>query len=354
MIFFVAPAEDSFEMSEFLQIRGRPFADYIKPLSYEEITFRRELPIGTYIFAATDQISRTQREITALCWRELARASSQITLLNHPEQVLCRYELLEACFQLKRNSFRVFRATDLARCRKFPVFLRLEREHTGSLSGLLYSMRGLVRALAKALAEGHRLRDLMIVEYCDTADSAGVFQKYSAFIVGKTIVPNSIVQSENWVTKWAARCADPELVQQEVEYVEKNPHADWLRETFAIAKVGYGRIDYGFKDSKPQVWEINTNPTITRRIWETDPVQERLRQVRAPVRERFLRRFDDAFAAVNSSAEPARTIQLEISESQLKKLEAEKRLRSRIRKRGTAVSRATHSFFELLHRLRVR
>lgn len=354
MIFFVAPEDDSFEMREFLEIRGHPYADRIRPLTYEEITIRRELPLGTYIFAAIDQISSAQREITALCWQELSRASSEIKLINHPHRVLCRYELLETCFQQRRHSFQVFRASDFARCGGFPVFLRLEREHTGSLSGLLYSRQALLRALAKALLKGYRLCDMMIVEYCDTADSSGVFQKYSAFIVGGTIVPHSIVHSSNWVTKWAARSADPDLVRQELEYIENNPHADWLRETFAIANIGYGRIDYGVKDSVPHVWEINTNPTIIRRIWDTDPVREQQRQLRAPVRERFFRRFMDAFIAVDSPVDPAQTIHLEFSGSQLQKLDAERRLRLRVRKRSVVFSRATDLLSRLSHRLRLR
>jgi hypothetical protein len=354
VIFVVSPEDDSFEIREFLQVQGHPFVDRIRPLTYEEIMARKELPLGSYIFTAIDQLSPTEREITALCWQALSNASSQITLINHPQQVLSRSELLETCFQLKRNSFRVFRATQFASCTRFPVFLRLERQHLGSLSGLLYSKRALLRALAKVLAQGYRLRDTIIVEYCDTADSAGFFQKYSAFIVGDIIVPNSIVHSDDWVTKWAVRSAEPELVRQEVEYVETNPHADWLRQTFSIAKIGYGRIDYGIKDSVPQVWEINTNPTITRRIWDTDPVREQARRVRAAVRDRFLRGFEEAFAAIDTPLDPAQTIPIDISKSYLRKLQAEKRLRLRVAKRRASVSRATRSVSALLRRLHLR
>jgi hypothetical protein len=341
-------------MREFLQIQGRPFRDLIRVKTYEEIASQRILPLGTYIFAAMDQISPAESEITALCWSELSRASSEIKLINHPHDVLCRYELLDTCYRLKRNSFRVFRASDFMRCDKFPVFLRLEREHTGSLSRLLYSRRELHRALAKALMEGYRPRDLLIVEYLDTADSTGAFRKYSAFIVDRAIVPNSIVHSTNWITKWAARADDADLVRQEVDYVENNPHAEWLRETFAIAKIGYGRIDYCVKDSVPQVWEINTNPTIARRLTDTDPIHEQQRKLRAPVRERFLRRFLDAFIAVDTNAEPTQTIPLPISAAHLKKLQVEKKSRLRLRKRRFAVSRTTHFLLEALHRLRVR
>lgn len=63
-------------------------------------------------------------------------------------------------------------------CQKFPVFLRPESEHTGSLTRILYTRRDLVEELARALMRGYRLRDVIIVEYCDTADASGIFRLY--------------------------------------------------------------------------------------------------------------------------------------------------------------------------------
>ena len=68
--------------------------------------------------------------------------------------------------------------------------------------------RQLTRALLRALASGHRLRDLLVVEYCDTADSAGVFRQYCAAIVGDRILPQVLVHNHNWVTKWDGRLVD--------------------------------------------------------------------------------------------------------------------------------------------------
>jgi hypothetical protein len=33
---------------------------------------------------------------------------------------------------------------------------------------------------------------------------------------------------------------------------------------FDLARIEYGRIDYGMLNGRPQLWEINTNPTIWR------------------------------------------------------------------------------------------
>ena len=62
------------------------------------------------------------------------------------------------------------------------------------------------------------------------------------------------------ITKSHGRVIDAATAREEIEYLQSNPHAKWLRESLASAKISYGRIDYGLRDSKPQVWEINTNP----------------------------------------------------------------------------------------------
>ena len=264
MIFVILPADDAWTMEAYLQREGKPLSSRIRVLTYDAIVALRELSLGTYVFAAIDRLTPTEVEMGVQCWQELSTASSEIKLFNHPARVLTRYELLRACFALGRNTFRARRVSEFWRGHRFPVFIRPEREHTGSLTPLLYNRRQLLEALANALLRGYRLRDLIIVEYCDTADSAGIFRQYCASIVGHTIMPRSLVHNRNWITKWEGRLVDAGKAKEEREYVEGNPHADWLRQTFQLTNIGYGRIDYGMKDGVPQVWEINTNPTIVR------------------------------------------------------------------------------------------
>src|SRR5262245_50077193 len=184
MIFFVAPADDAWEMQEYLDQYGASLRRRLRIVTYEDIAAGAALGLGTYVFSALDQLCPTEREIAARCWEALARASPGARLINHPTRALLRYELLAACAALGRNGYRAHRATALPVRLAFPVFVRPEREHTGSLSGLLRDRRQLARAIAKALAWGYRLRDLLVVEYCDTADAAGVFRLYCAAIVG--------------------------------------------------------------------------------------------------------------------------------------------------------------------------
>ena len=227
----------------------------------------------------------------------------------------------------------------------------MESEHTGSLSELIYDRRQLVKAIGNAVVNGYRARDMIIVEYCDTADSSGVFRKYSSYIVGNAIIPNSIVHSSNWVTKWNAKVSDPDALREELDYAETNPHQDFLREIFATAKIRFGRIDYGMKDSVPQIWEINTNPTISRRLGNDDPARAEMRKIRAPVRQLFFPRLQNALAALDCSEHGGRSIVVKISPREVRRVEAEKLARQQLRAQRDLYSQRGSRSVRLLRRL---
>ena len=351
MIFFVAPAGETWEIEDYLQTLGKALLGRASILNWDQIVNQKELHLGSYVFLAIDQMSPTEKEIATQCWDRLSQAQAGITLINHPSQVLLRYELLTACFEKGANAFRVRRAYDFLRCQEFPVFLRREHDHNGSLSGLLYTRQELARAIAKSLYMGYRLRDLIIVQYCDTMDGAGMFRKYSAFIVGGRILPHTLMHSHHWITKSHGRVIDASTAREELDYVKNNPHTQWLQEAFALAKIRYGRIDYGLRDGAPQVWEINTNPTIIRTA-AAGPLPEEQRRLRDPVREAFFPSFLDAWEAIDSAADASRTVPIEVSPRQQRKLEAEKRVRQRVQAGNTITSRCMGLLLRPIRRLR--
>jgi hypothetical protein len=336
-------------MEAYLQQDGRVLSERVRILTYDAIAAQQRLSLGTYVFAAVDQLTPTEVQIGVRCWQELSSARADIKLFNHPARVLLRRKLLETCFALGRNTFRVRGASEFWRGHRFPVFIRPEREHTGSLTPVLHNRRQLMRALAKAVLWGFRLRDLMIVEYCHTADSSGVFREYCANIVGSTIIPRSLIHNRNWITKWGGRIVNAETAREERDYVEGNPHAGWLRETFRLANIDYGRIDYGLKDGAPQVWEINTNPTIARRPGRSSTARVEERNLLAPAREAFRRQFQAAWERLDSELDPGRTVRIDISPRQIRRLRAESRLRSRLQARRTVISRVAYPPIRQIH-----
>jgi len=354
MIVFVTPAADRWGIDEYLQQHGGSLAERMVILTYEEIVARRELPLGTYVFAGIDQLTPTETEIAAQCWKALSSASPEIRLINHPARALRRYQLLRACFERQRNAFRVRRATEWHRRQRFPVFVRAEGEHTGSLSPVLHNHRELVQALATSLVQGYRLRDLLIVEYCHTADDDGIFRLYSAAIVGETIVPKALVHNRNWITKWEGRLLDARLAGEQLAYLENHPHEHWLRETFALARIGYGLINYGVKDGVPQVWEINTNPTLVRRTGAPSVMAADQWALVAPAQARFIHQFQCALEQLDSAVDPDRRVRIAVSPSELRRLGREKRLRRRLRARRTAIAQLAAAPLWLARRLRRR
>ena len=105
------------------------------------------------------------------------------------------------------------------------------------------------------------------------------------------------------MVKWDWRIFDRERADEESRYCETNPHEAWIREIFRLARIDYGRIDYGMLDGKPQVWEINTNPTIGRgpnRDRVRPPEAIEYRAMIAPARATFYERFVEAWAAVDT------------------------------------------------------
>lgn len=102
----------------------------------------------------------------------------------------------------------------------------------------------------------------MVVEKMDVRGDDGLHRKYAALKIGDELVPRHLLFSEDWVTKFPGVVTTEELAKEERAFLEEFPHADAVNEVFRMAGIDYGRIDYGFKDGRMQVWEINTNPLI--------------------------------------------------------------------------------------------
>jgi hypothetical protein len=351
MIFFVAPAEEIWTIAEYREQSGEDRARRLATLTYDDIARRGRLSLGTYIFGAIDRLTPTEREVATRCGDALDRVTPPLRVLNRPGDVLLRYELLRRCFERRRNAFRAYRPWELHRCRRFPVFVRPEREHLGSLSPFLRDRRQVVAALAVAVLRGFRLRDLLIVEYCDTADPAGVFRAYSAVAVGEQIVPKALIHNRKWVTKWDGRLIDEEKAREQLEYLEGDPHAAWLRETFSLARISFGRIDYGVKDCRPQVWEINTNPTLVRRTGAPSTMTAEQWRLLGPGQEGAVGRLGDAFDAIDTDADPSRTVPIEVSRAQIRRLAIESRQRQRLLARDTAIARVARVPIRVVRRL---
>jgi hypothetical protein len=298
VIHFVVPGTQDFSIREYLASWGEGLADRMRVVSYSDLPRLTTVARGTWVFAAIDQLGDGMRDLTHELHRALSARGSRI--LNDPHRTLVRYPLLRALHERGVNDFRAVRADDPPGDLRYPVFLRDERSHGGPLSPLLGSAAEVRREIGRALLDGKRMRDLILIEYCDTADADGYYRKYSAFAVGAAVIPRSVAYGHSWMLKHHGSEYSRAMVEAERDYVLGNPHQRELTDIFVAAGVEYGRIDYAVQDGALRVWEINLNPTIGR---GTRPPSGRIPAEFEPVRREtkdcFYRRFRAAWEAVD-------------------------------------------------------
>ena len=261
MIFYLVTKEANYTMDEYMKSWGPSPGSRMQIIFYEDLLRYRMFNPGTYIFSDLERLSPPRLKVACQLWKTLYEAGSRVRLLNDPSRVLCRYDLLQKLFDDGKNFFKAVRATESFDSLHYPVFVREENQHNGNLTAHIYNRSELVREVQSLRLQGYRGRNLLIVEFCDTSDSAGVFRKYSAFNVGGEILPRHVLFSQNWNVK-KPELMDPHLEQEQQEYLRTNPHESWLTQIFKLSGIEYGRIDYSLVGDKPQVWEINTNPTV--------------------------------------------------------------------------------------------
>ena len=302
MIYFITTGAHSYTIERHLQAWGRELVGRVQPVSYQRLFSATNFPRGIYLFTDIERLGKRIASRAAEIYRRLRFEGSIV--LNDPSKVCRRIELLHTLHETGVNKFRCYRADDPLGEVRFPVFLRCANDHRGNRTGLITGQAELQAAIAHQsrtqflFRDEHgkfrvfrwgpsRRRELLITEFCDTSDTHGVFRKYSAFALAGRIVPRHLFFGTQWMLKGPDLIAE-DYVAEEWKYVRGNPHAAELRDIFSLARIDYGRIDYGLHQGNIQVWEINTNPMITH------PADARVAE-RVPVQEEFSHRLSIAF-----------------------------------------------------------
>jgi hypothetical protein len=265
-------------------------------LLYDDFPQYPALAGGTYIFTDLERLTNAQLALICDFAERLTVHFPSARIINHPQHALRRLDLLEAIHGAGINSFRAYPAVRIPEHIHFPVFLRFAREHTGPCTQLLPDRTALMFALMRLAATGVRLDELLAVEYCDTRPADGWFRKYAAFCFGGRIIPARISFSNFWVVKTGFAQSD-DLREEEDHYLQANPHEEWIRRIFDLAKIQYGRADYSMLGGKPQVWEINTNPTLLmpRDYYEKEAPEQ------IPLRKELAKTIGDCFNALDTA-----------------------------------------------------
>jgi hypothetical protein len=258
VIVFVTAAGHEFTHRKVLAHRDAPPSQRI---SYARLLRATRIPRATYIFTDFDRLSPRELQFAGELYQRVKAAGWPV--LNDPARIRQRYAMLRRLEAEGINRFGAYRLESGERPQRYPAFLRNECDHFGPLTDLVHDEAELLAAADRLIAAGHPERNLIAVEYASEPIGPDLFRRLGAFRIGERIVPTVSAHEARWTakrgTKGIARQADYDA---ENAYVRTNPHAALIMRAFEIARIDYGRADFGIVEGEVQIYEINTNPSI--------------------------------------------------------------------------------------------
>lgn len=230
--------------------------------TYDWFLAQKKLPKATYILSDFERLHPWYLERLGKHYDWLTERGCRV--LNDPRKFLPRPALLRKLQAEGVNSFGCWVPSLGERPDVFPCFLRTIASHRGPASDLLHTAEEAAAALAQAMADGRVLSDLMFIEYrAEPTGDNNVFRKYSAYSVGQPIIAGLIVND----SKWSAKQGEPGSASAaeyaaELARAKKFPDVELARRVFDLSGTEFGRIDYAFVAGRPEIYEVNTNPSI--------------------------------------------------------------------------------------------
>ncbi|HJP67631.1 MAG TPA: hypothetical protein VJ846_01920 [Sphingomicrobium sp.] len=267
-------------------------------ITYDQVLKRQTPHQATHIFTDLDRLPAWRVHEAAMLYRDLERR--QLSALNDPSRFLGRFGLLRALFRAGFNDFNAYRLDELERPARWPVFLRLEGNHSAPVSDLIRNEEDLELAIQHAIEGGAPRSALLIIEFAAEPAAPGIFRKLSVFRVGARLIGYTCVHDDNWLVKYGkSGIATDELYEEEYSFVAHNPFAPLMSRAFDVAGLDYGRVDFGLVGGKPQVYEINSNPDLDLR---PKPAANRRRNESIAL---FRERYIDAMNAIDVARRPS-------------------------------------------------
>lgn len=234
-------------------------------ITYEDLFSDKVIPRGVFVFTDFDRLDDEGLAAAANVYRRLKADPLNYRVLNDPEKVLKRYELLRTLYKKRLNPFNVYLTNELVKIRSFPVFVRHQSGHDWPVTSLIADRYELKQSLKKLSEEGVDDSSLMIVEFCAKPVQENVYQKLSAYRVSDKVFQGESVHEDNWCVKYGKMgISGDDLYQKELDMFLNKSYLDDISAIFNTANIEYGRMDYGLVDGEVVVFEINTNPMMSK------------------------------------------------------------------------------------------
>jgi hypothetical protein len=262
MILLVCADGETEPMGRF--IRGMPgLSASIRVVTYRTLFASRSVPVAHYIFTDHDRLSPEDLERAAALASAITTAARDAQVLNHPLEVLERYAFVRALYTQGLGGFDMVRL-DEPRLPRFPAFIRREAGTGRAETPVLRNGTEFTAALADLGARGLAKKGRVAVEFVDTRSADGRYRKYGVLRIGDRFVAQHLFVADEWCVKGQVARFAADAAAEELAFVQSALLEPELRRVFDVARIQYGRLDYGLRNGRLLPFEINTNPSLPR------------------------------------------------------------------------------------------
>ena len=233
--------------------------------SYDWLMRQSSVTASACVFTDFDRLRHFELAFASRMYRQIRAAG--IRVLNDPAGACQRQELLHRLHASGHNRFQAYPATLDPRPSRFPVFFKCVAGHSQEITDLVPDQDALDRTIARLRADGVPLTYMLVIEFANREHRSGIYRRHTIYRIGDRMVPANPVTERGPFVKYGDATLATEADRAEaISEIDTNPYGETMRGVFEIAGIEYGRADFGFDGGKPAVYEINTNPTIGRRI----------------------------------------------------------------------------------------
>ena len=259
MILFVTTSRHRYTLKQI--VPGKLGRGTGRVVSYDWLFAQSSIRASAVVFTDFDRLRHYELTAAAGIYRQLRNQG--IRVLNDPAKARQRFDLLHCLAEAGINGFRAYKAAIRPKPKRFPVFVKCESNHVQDFPSLIPDQESLDRSLGEIEDAGTSLRDLLVIEFANTPVREGVYLRKTIYRIGDRVLSgNPVLENGPFVKYGTLGLAVDDDFEQLATWMRNNPELEALRQVFELARIDYGRADYGIDGDGLAIYEINTNPQI--------------------------------------------------------------------------------------------